>query len=190
MKETKKIILAGMFLAIGAMISIFFHSFVPGIGLIISPLHIPVLICGLFLGYKYGTVVGILTPLLSSFMFDMPILVPMAILMMFECGMYGFISGVFNEKFILYKKNKIVNIYITLIIAMIIGRIVFGIASASFTWIIADFESWKGFKEFVETVFIGGIPGMILHILVIPAIMYALYHRSGKLDTEENRDLV
>ena len=57
MKPVKKLVLAGMFLALG-MILPFITGQVPQIGNMLCPMHIPVLLCGFICGWQYGLVVG------------------------------------------------------------------------------------------------------------------------------------
>ena len=96
MKPVKKLVLAGMFLALG-MILPFITGQVPQIGNMLCPMHIPVLLCGFICGWQYGLVVGFITPLLRSFMFGMPPVYPTAIVMAFELMTYGFLSGFLYE---------------------------------------------------------------------------------------------
>ncbi len=74
---------------------------IPEIGSMLSPMHIPVLICGIICGWKYGILVGAITPILRSVIFHMPPMYPTAISMAFELATYGFVSGllfkIFNE---------------------------------------------------------------------------------------------
>ncbi len=57
------------------------------------PMHIPVLLCGLICGWKYGILVGFILPLLRHTIFGMPILFPTGIAMAFELATYGFVIG-------------------------------------------------------------------------------------------------
>ena len=110
---------------------------IPQIGSMLLPMHIPVLLCGFICGWKYGLVVGAVVPLLRSMMFGMPPMMT-AIAMAFELAVYGCVTG------FLYKKlpGKKVKLYISLISAMILGRIVwgmvslviYGVTNAVFTW--------------------------------------------------------
>lgn len=50
---TKKLTLAAMFFAIGIILP-FFIGQIPLIGQMLLPMHIPVLLCGLIVGWQYG----------------------------------------------------------------------------------------------------------------------------------------
>ena len=58
-EKTKDLVWAALFLAIGIVIPYVFHvTSLPG--QIFLPMHIPVLLCGVILGKKYGLILGIL----------------------------------------------------------------------------------------------------------------------------------
>ena len=63
--KTKPLILTALFIALGVVLPMAFHA-VPNGGTLFSPMHIPVLMCGLLAGPLYCLCCGILTPLLSS----------------------------------------------------------------------------------------------------------------------------
>jgi len=165
--STKNIALSGFFIALGLVLP-FLTGQIPNIGRMLLPMHIPILLCGFVCGWPYGLITGFITPLLRSVVFGMP---PMAsaVPMAFELAAYGFATGFFYKLFA--KKN--VYVYITLILSMICGRIVWGIASyalygfglsgSPFTW-----------SAFIAGAFVNAIPVIILQIVLIPAIVMAL----------------
>ena len=67
MTNTKRLILAGLCVALGIVLPVAFHS-VANAGSIFLPMHIPVLLCGLICGWPYGLACGVIRPLLSSVM--------------------------------------------------------------------------------------------------------------------------
>lgn len=79
---TNNMVLSAMFIAIGLVLP-FFTGQVPQIGNMLLPMHIPVLLCGLICGWKYGILVGFILPLLRHTIFGMPILFPTGIAMAF-----------------------------------------------------------------------------------------------------------
>jgi riboflavin transporter FmnP len=135
--RAKKLVLTALFIAIGNILPIFTMQ-LPGIGNMLLPMHIPILICGFICGWNYGLLAGFITPLLRSIIFGMPPLIPTACAMAFELAAYGMITGLLYK--LLPKKN--IFIYIDLICAMIIGRCIWGIVSIvlygmsenKFTW--------------------------------------------------------
>lgn len=165
-----KLVLASMFLAIGMVLPIVTGQ-IPQIGKMLLPMHLPVLLCGLLCGWQYGGVVGFVLPFLRYAVFTMPPM-PNGVAMAFELAAYGIIVGA------LYNRSKwqcIVALYRALIAAMIGGRLVWaavrvimtGTAKVPFTWEI-----------FLTDAFLGAIPGIILQLVLIPALMLAL-HRTG-----------
>ncbi|WP_304683455.1 ECF transporter S component [Ileibacterium valens] len=88
----KNLTLAAMFLGLGLVLP-FLTGQIQGIGAMLSPMHIPVLLCGLICGWKYGLLVGVITLLLRSALFGMPVMFPGAIVMAFELGTYGAVVG-------------------------------------------------------------------------------------------------
>jgi len=152
----------------------FFTGQIPHIGMALAPMHIPVLLCGFITGPAYAMIVGFAAPLLRMMTFGMPMPF-MAITMCFELAAYGAISGLLYNAF----KKKVVFIYLSLVIAMLLGRIVWGLA----TWQLAKaaiFPSlpmgWEtfGWSEFMSAAFVSAIPGIILHIILIPILVMAL----------------
>ncbi len=164
---TRKLVLSALFIAIGLLLP-FLTGQIREIGNKLLPMHIPVLLCGLVCGWQYGGAVGFIVPLLRSLLFGMPLLYPNAIAMAFELCAYGLIAGIVYS---LFKKQNVVAVYVSLITAMIGGRIIWGIAE-----IILLGIDGGGFtaKMFVTGAFINAVPGIIVQLVLIPAIMSAL----------------
>lgn len=175
-KETDKIVLSGLFIAIGIVLPTFFAN--QELAARFSPMHIPVLLAGIILGWKYGFLIGVITPLLRSLLLTMPpmqIAIPMA----FELATYGLIIGLFYNKIRLFKDSYF-NIYFALIIALVAGRIVYGI----YNGIYYGFSGQEyGFKIYFTSVFIKTIPAIVTQILLIPAIVRMLEVRNILLST-------
>ncbi|QSX06179.1 ECF transporter S component [Sedimentibacter sp. zth1] len=171
----KDLILTGLFIAIGLTLPIVFHYF-GGLGAIFLPMHIPVLLCGFICGWKYGLICGIITPLLSSVLTGMPPIFPIGASMSFELLTYGLLCG------LLYKTlHK--NIYVSLISAMLGGRIVSGIANTIFMGVAGK---PYGFSIFITSAFIKSLPGIIIQIILIPLLIIAL-QKTGQLKTQTQR---
>ena len=162
--NTKKMTLAAMFLALGQVLP-FITGQIPQIGKMLSPMHIPILLCGFFCGWQYAAVVGFICPILRSFLFGMPALYPNAVGMAFELMTYGFLSGLLSEKL---GKDKLWKIYAALIGAMIGGRIVWGLAQVVLLGISGSAFSWSAF---VAGAFLNAIPGIILQLILIPVLV-------------------
>ena len=166
----KNMVLAAMFMALGLVLP-FLTGQIPQIGNMMLPMHLPVLLCGLVCGWQYGGIVGFVLPLFRYTLFAMPPM-PTGIAMAFELATYGAVVG------FLYTRSRwqcVIALYRCLIIAMIAGRVVWaatriimtGVTSVPFTWEI-----------FLSGAFLTAISGIILQLIVIPAIMVAMY-RTG-----------
>ena len=163
--------LAAMFLALGLILP-FITGQIPQIGKMLLPMHIPVLLCGLLCGKKYGLAVGFLTPLHRSVLFSMPVLYTTAIAMALELAAYGFMVGFFYEK---ARWHCIVSLYRGLMGAMICGRLVWGIVDCL---LLGYGENAFTLQLFFTTVFVSAIPGIILQLVLIPSVMLLL-NRTG-----------
>lgn len=170
-KRTQKLTLSAMFLAIG-MVLPFFTGQIPKFGNMLLPMHIPVLLCGLICGWFYGMATGMILPILRSFIFGMPMLYPMALAMAFELAAYGAIVGIL---YTCSEKKTTASVYRALVVAMIGGRIVWGIAEVV---LLGMSGSAFGWKMFVSGAFLNAIPGILLQLILIPAIMSAV-RRAG-----------
>lgn len=169
----KNLILTALFIAVGIVLPMAFHLF-GGAGQVFLPMHIPVLLCGFVCGWKYGLICGIITPFLSSIMTGMPPLFPTGTAMIFELATYGLLCG------LLYKKLHL-NVYVSLIVAMLGGRVISGIANAIFLGVAGK---QYGFAMFLTSAFVKSVPGIIIQLVFIPLIIIAL-QKTGQLEKAE-----
>lgn len=95
--NNKKITFAGMFLALALLLP-FLTGQIPQIGNALSPMHIPVLLCGFVCGGPLGLVVGFIAPLLRYMLFGMPPIFPTGIAMAFELAIYGLAAGLLYKR--------------------------------------------------------------------------------------------
>ncbi|MCI8348860.1 MAG: ECF transporter S component [Firmicutes bacterium] len=167
----KNLTLAALCLAI-AMLLPFLTAQIQTIGNMLCPMHIPVLLCAYICGWKWAAMVGFMAPILRYFAFGMPPLMPIGWGMAFEMLTYGLVAGILYSML----PKKTVNIYVSLIISMIAGRIVWGIARMVIAGVTKTQFTWQ---LFVGGAFLEAIPGIILHIILIPIIVVAL--RKAKL---------
>jgi len=173
MRSTKKLILAALFLALGYVLP-FFTGQIPAVGKMLLPMHIPVLLCGFVCGWQYGLLVGFVVPLFRSVLAGMPVMMPTAVGMAFELAAYGVISGYLYQKL----PKKPVNIYVTLISAMLGGRIVWGIISVLLYGIQGNVFSWQ---LFMGGALLNAVPGIIVQLVLIPIIVIIL-EKTGLMD--------
>jgi len=162
----RRLVLSALFLALGIILP-FLTGQIPEIGSMLCPMHIPVLLCGFICGWPWGLVVGFITPLLRSLLFQMPPLFPGAVSMAFELATYGLVSGLLFK----FLPPKYWSIYLSLFISMISGRIIWGLVRYLLTFVS---DTAFGFAMFISGAITTAIPGIILQILLIPAIILLL----------------
>ena len=164
--DIKKLTLSAMFLAL-ALVMPFLTGQIPQIGAMLCPMHIPVLLCGFFCGGSWGLLVGFVSPVLRSIIFGMPPMFPKAICMAFELATYGLVSGLLHK--VLPKKKW--TVYVSLILAMIAGRVVWGLAML----ICMGFDVTKfGASAFISGALLNAIPGIIVQLVLIPILVIVL----------------
>lgn len=166
MSRTKKLCLAAICTAFCTVLPYVFHLF--GSGQMFSPMHIPVLLAGILCGPVYGALCGLCGPIISSLITSMP-MPPMLISMIPELMVYGLVSGAIFEA--LRGKKILLRTYIALIIAMIAGRVVGGVVSACVH--ISKAESYS-FAIWAASYITGALPGIIVHLIALPAIVLIL----------------
>ncbi|MDX9872621.1 MAG: ECF transporter S component [Clostridia bacterium] len=171
---TRALVLSGLFIALGFILP-FFTMQVPAIGGMLLPMHIPVLICGFLCGAPYGLIVGFITPLLRSTIMGMPPMYPTAMAMAFELAAYGFLAGILYQKF----PKKTGYIYLDLILAMIAGRVVWGIVSFLLYGIKGNAFT---LGIFLNSAVINAIPGIIVQLVLIPPLIIALQRANLRLE--------
>lgn len=164
--DIRNLTLAAMFLAL-AFVLPFLTGQIPQIGNMLCPMHIPVLLCGFFCGAPWGLAVGFAAPLLRSFVLGMPPMFPKAFCMAFELAVYGFVAGWLHNKL----PKKKLNVYVSLLSAMILGRIVWGIVMFACMGLDA---SKFGFAAFIAGAFTNAIPGIVVQIIIIPILVILL----------------
>ncbi|MBQ4422889.1 MAG: ECF transporter S component [Clostridia bacterium] len=137
------------------------------LGNILCLMHIPVLLCGFLCGPWWGLAVGAIAPLLRSVTVGMPPLFPTAVAMAFELAVYGLLTGLLHRAF----PKKPIFVYVTLILAMLAGRLMSGAVQFAF---LGLFKTPYSVQMFLTRSFATPWPGILLHIAIIPPILFAL----------------
>ncbi len=170
-EKTKKITLSALFIALGLVLPLLTGQ-LKQLGNAFLPMHLPVLLCGLVVGPVHGLIVGLILPILRHFTFGMPPLYPTGISMAFELATYGFVVGY------VYKVSRwkcIIALYESLIIAMVAGRIIWGIVQMILLGINGQAFTYE---MFMAGAFLNAIPGIVFQLIFIPSLMLAL-HKTG-----------
>ena len=166
MNNTRKLVLAAMFLAL-ALVLPFLTGQIQQIGSMLCPMHIPVLLCGFFCSWQWGLAVGLIAPVLRSMLFGMPQMVPMAVCMSFELAAYGAVSGLMIKKL----PERRSSVYIALISAMIAGRLIWGLARLLFAGLDVTKFTLSMFWAGAVT---SAVPGIIVQLVIIPLLVIML----------------
>lgn len=165
-----RVVLSGFLVGLGLLLPFATaHAFgMPGT--VFLPMHLPVFLIGLLCGPMYGAFGGLLVPLLSCLFTGMPPLFPMLPIMTGELFTYGLVSG------LLYRKVRM-PLYPSMLIAMLCGRLAYGLIFQAL--LLADNGTLKALS--VTGAFLEGIPGIVIQLILIPAIVYAVkkYFRYG-----------
>ena len=155
-----KLTRSALFIAAGLVLPLLLHS-LGAAGSIFLPMHIPILLAGLWLGPDCGLTVGVITPALSSLLTGMPPLLPILPLMLAELTVYGWCSGY------LYRCWHC-SLWLSLITAMLAGRL-------ASLFLLAFGAEALGIRipvwSYVAGGLITGLPGIVIQLVLIPAIM-------------------
>ncbi|MFW6022581.1 MAG: ECF transporter S component [Halanaerobiaceae bacterium] len=169
--NTKNLVYTAFFIALGIVLPMVFHLFAGG-GSVFLPMHIPVLLAGVLLGPESGLITGILTPLLSSIFTGMPPVLPVLPIMIIELALYGFSIAILIKKF---------NIYISLIISIIIGRIGAGLVVTIMVHLF-NFKLPSNPLLYLWGTITTGLPGIIIQLVFIP-LLYKILRKYIDLKT-------
>ena len=139
--QIRKLTYSALYLAI-ALVLPFLTGQIPEIGSMLCPMHIPALLCGFVCGWPWGLAVGFVSPLLRSLLFGMPTAYTAAAM-----------------------------VYVTLIAAMIVGRLVWG----GVQFVMAGLQH----TVFDRSLFLAGavtnaLPGILVQIILIPILVITM----------------
>lgn len=170
----KKITVGGLLIALALILPSAFHlTGLPQSGQIFLPMHIPVLLGGFALGPVFGLVIGVISPVISSFLTGMPDFSRLPF-MMVELAGYGFVSGIIYKYFRQVKFGT----YISLLVSMIAGRALYALSLFVAVYLMGI---QSGGPIAAVTATVTGLPGIVIQLVLIPPVIYAL-ERSGYLD--------
>lgn len=166
MSSIKKICITAICISLCCVMPAAFHVF--GLGTAFSPIHIPVLMCGLICGGGYGALCGLIGPILSSIITGMPPATGL-VSMVPELMVYGAISGLCMQ--LIRTKNIFADLYIALTSAMLLGRVIGGLAKALF--FLGNGNKF-GIAMWASSYFVSTLPGIIAHLVLIPGLVFVL----------------
>ena len=165
----ERLVLSSLFLGLGVVLPMLFGQ-VQAIGEVLLPMHIPIFLCGIICGWKYGLAIGVILPFLRTFLFGVPPLYPNAIAIAFELATYGLVIGMLYHR----RKNPTTKyLMFCLVVSMIVGRIVWGIAQASLLGFVGKSLAMK---TFITVGVLNETPGIVIHLILIPLVIGLLNH--------------
>ena len=164
---TKKLTLSAMMLAL-ALVLPYLTGNNYRLGSMLLLMHIPVLLCGFSCGWQWGLIVGAVAPLLRSVLIGAPPMMPTALTMAFELAAYGVVAGILYNR--LPKSTP--NLYISLLVSMVLGRLVWGLVS----FVVYSLFLTNAFTlpMFFTGAFLNAWPGILLQLALIPPLVLAL----------------
>ncbi len=162
-------VLTAMFIACAILLPLVTAN-IDNYGRLLCPMHIPVMICGAVCGWQWGMAAGFISPLLRALLFPAPVMYPTAISMAFELAAYGLIIALML-RMLSGKMERLASVYVSMIVAMIVGRLVLALARFAMYGMFRTPYSWSIFMAEAVT---SAVPAIVLQFAVIPPIVYAL----------------
>lgn len=179
-KSTKSLALSAMFLALCIVL-----PYLTGnnyqLGSMLLLMHIPVLLCGLSCGWKWGLGVGFVAPLLRSLLVGAPPMPNTAVPMAFELAAYGMLSGLVYQWLstanffgsLSEGAKTTVRLYVSLLAAMLLGRAVWGLVKFAFVSLFIP-DGVFTMAAFLSGAFLVAWPGIVIQLVIVPPIILAL----------------
>lgn len=94
----------------------------------------------------------------------------MTVFMVFELAAYGGIGGFFVWLFRKWKWNRIAAVYVSLVISMLVGRLVYALVLLAAGFVFPA-EAPAAATVFVS--FLSGLPGIAIQLVFVPLIVIA-----------------
>lgn len=143
-------------------------------GQIFLPMHLFVFAAALLFGWRAGLMVGILTPSISYLTSGMPLLSVLPQITI-EIVTYGLVAGLCREKLKF-------NLYISLIIAMVAGRLASGFSALLIGTAVSPLNQiWQVIKI--------GWPGILIQLALVPLIVILIKRFLEKNRSDGKQDL-
>ncbi len=179
MSSSKRICVCSVCIALCYVLPLAFHGL--GLGMAFSPLHLPVLLCGLVCGWPYGLLCGVLGPVLSSLLSSMPAAAQLPYMIPELCA-YGLFTGLLLRW--IRTGRTAADIVLTLLPAMLLGRVVGGLTRALF--LLSSAEGYS-LSLWASSYLVATLPGVILQLILLPILVLALT-RAGLIPARYPRE--
>lgn len=166
MSSTKKASFCALCIAFCYVLPLAFHAV--GLGSVFSPIHIPVLLCGLLCGWGYGAFSGVAGPVISCVLSGMPAPTQL-IYMVPELLVYGLVCGLVQR--LVKTKSELFDLYLALVLAMLLGRLAGGAAQALFY--LSNGTPYS-VSLWATAYFVKSIPAIAVQLVVLPPLVMVL----------------
>jgi hypothetical protein len=163
MSSVKRAAFTSVCIALCVVLPLAFHAV--GLGAAFSPLHIPALFCGLLCGPWYGFFCGTAGVVISWLTTGMPSAAQL-VYMLPELAVYGAVSGLLFRR--IRTGSLTADLLLSLVPAMLLGRIVGGLARLVYLQGAYSLSLWFG--AYVLT----ALPGILLHLILLPTLYLLL----------------
>ncbi len=150
-----------LFIALGIVLPMAFHA--AGLGRAFLPMHIPVLLAGIYGGWKSGLVVGAVTPILSGVLTGMPPLAPpTAFTMMVELPIYAVLASLFYRRLRLHP-------VLSVGLSALVGRIAYGLIGYLMFPLVGLPRVSPLYP--VTAGLVSSLPGVAVQVVLVPLIV-------------------
>lgn len=183
MSTMKKLCICAVCAALCCVLPSAFHVFGESAGKVLSPMHFPVLLCGLVCGWSYGGACGLIGPVLAFLITGMPA-PPRLFYMPVELMAYGVLSGAFMG--LIRTKRTYLDIILSMLPAMLLGRVAGGLAQGA---IFLSSAREYSLALWASGYLVSTLPGVVAQLLVIPAI-YLVLMKSGLIPPRYSKTAV
>ena len=165
--DVRSYIIAAVFILLDVLVPRLFHAFHLA-GATYLPMHIFVLMAGLLFGWRAGLIVGLLTPISSYAVAQMPAasILPQVTV---ELAAYGLVAGLLRERLNLKPIWSLLG-------AMVAGRIalfvtvaaIYLVAGVIYSPLGAAATPWSAVWSTIRQ----GLPGMMIQLALLPAAVW------------------
>lgn len=165
--DIRSFIIVAAFIALDVLVPRLFHSFHLA-GATYLPMHIFVLMAGLLFGWRAGLVVGLLTPVSSYAVSQMPIaaILPQVTV---ELAAYGLIAGLLREKLNLKPVWSLLGAMVAGRLALLVTVSVVYLAAGSVSSPLgAAATPWSAVISAMRQ----GLPGILIQLALLPVAVW------------------
>ncbi len=177
--NVRSYVLTAAFVSLAVLVPWVFHQFHLA-GPTFLPMHIFVLMAGLLFGWRAGLAVGLLTPLSSYAVSQMPVLTILPQILI-ELSAYGLIAGILREKYNLRAIWSLLGAMIGGRLALLLALpVIYLVAGESYSPLGLETSPFVAFSSVIKQ----GWPGIVLQLVSIPALIWL----AGKLAAKNGEE--